>query len=975
MRKITMIIVLLLGLMQTTYAQVTITVKGKVTDDSNQPVPGATIMEKGTQNGVSTSLDGTFSITVNKGATLECSCIGMKTQEKPSGDGGSINFHLSNDSIFLNEVVAIGYGTVRKEEITSSISRVGEKDFLQGNVSNALQLLQGKVAGLGISHTSGSPTGDISIMLRGISTLAASSSPLIVVDGIAGGSLNAIAPEDIESIDILKDGSAAAIYGTRGTNGVIIINTKSSKEGKTTLEYKTYMTLDKIIDETGDYPTASELRTYKTAFSKVDHRFDQINDFGGNTNWVDEITRVPISQTHYLSAQGGTSLTNYLISTTYNDREGIFRGSFDKSLATKIAINHSMLDDRLKLAFNLSNRFNKQGFVPGDLYYQALKRNPTIPIYNEDGSYYENSNGANPVELLNESTTENKYDQLMMSGKISIEPIKNLILSATGMYMGDFNFYDNSTTYKHYTSTMGSTKGQATISNGHGDDRTLELQGDYTIKEGKHTLQLTGGYSYNQYQHQSSSMYAYDFPVDGFGAWNIGSAQSTLDGTSTLSSRKYSTRLIGFYGRLNYNYGNKYLFMASLRREGSDKFGKNNRWGNFPALSAGWRIKQEPFMKDVEWLSDLKLRLGYGITGTAPSSAYQYVSLYNFNTSYMAYDNGVWVNGIIPSNNANDDLKWERKKELNIGVDYAFFDSRISGSIDLYKRRTDDLLYTYNVPTPPNITNSTLANVGSMENKGIEVSLNATILKKRDLTLSASTNFSYNQNKLISLSNDRYTMEYLTLGYTGQPMQTYTHRLEDGWAVGNFYGWKVKGLKNDTTWDIVGAENSDPSEDNKTIIGNGMPKMFAGLQLNCTWKQFDASVSFRGAFDFQILNSYRMTFETLSCIASANVPKKAYEKIGDYYNFTSPIYSSRYVEDGDYVKLDNVSLGYTLDLRHLGNIMKSARIFMTGMNLLTITKYSGIDPEVNITGLTPGIDPVNKYPNIRSYIFGIDLNF
>lgn len=957
-------------------AQKSYTVSGKVTDPSGNGIVGASVVVKGTTTGTSTGSEGVYSLTVGSpDATLVCSFIGMKTAEAKLNGATELNFMLEADAIGLEEVIAIGYGTIRKEEITSSITRVSSDDFLQGSVNNPLQLLQGKVAGLGISKTSGDPSGGLSIMLRGISTLAASSSPLIVIDGVAGGALNAISPEDIASIDVLKDGSAAAIYGTRGTNGVIIINTKRPQGGRVSLEYKGYVTVDRMLDETSDYPDASELRSLKARLSGEDDRFKLINDFEGNSDCVREITRTPVSHTHYVSLQGGNAQTNYLASVTYNDKQGIYAGSFDESLAAKLSINHAMFDDRLKIALNVSNKIVTQGIVPDDLYMQALSRNPTIPVYNTDGSYYENSNGANPVGLLKEQSTENKYDQLMMSGRISVEPIKDLTISATGIYMGDFNNYAHSTTQKHYSATMGSTQGQARLSGGHGQDKTLELQADYSRLFRCHSLQATVGYSYNDYTHQSSEMYAYDFPIDGFGAWNINSANSTLDGTSKLRSYKYKVKLIGFYGRVNYNFDNKYLFMASLRREGSDKFGRNNRWGMFPAVSAGWRITQEKFMRDVKWVSELKLRVGYGITGTAPTSAYQYVPLYNFSTAYMGYDGSKWVNGIVPTNNANDDLKWERKKELNIGLDFALFDSRLRGGIDFYNRRTDDLLYTYSVPTPPNITNSILANVGSMRNQGVEVALSGDVIARKEMSLTLSGNFSYNKNKLISLSNDRYTMDYLTLGATGEPMQTYTHRLEDGWAVGNFYGWRVDGLRNSTTWNIVGAENADPSEDHKTIIGNGMPKMFAALQANYRWKGLDVSVSFRGAFGFDILNAYRMKYETLAWLSSFNVPKAAYRKIGDHYNFAPSIYSDYYIESGDYVKLDNLTVGYTFDLSRCNKVIRSIRVFCTGMNLLTISGYSGLDPEVAIVGLTPGVDPVNKYPNLRSFVVGASFNF
>lgn len=974
-KTIILVTILSLAFIADAVAQNTVQISGKVSDTDGMPLAGAAVFIKDTAVGTSTDENGTYQLSVPDNSVLVCSMIGMQTAEKRCSGSGIIDFVLEIETEYLEEVVAIGYGSVKKEEITSSITRVGSEDFIQGSVSNPLQLLQGKVAGLGISRTSGNPTGDISISLRGISTLAASSDPLIVIDGVAGCSLNSVSPEDIESINVLKDGSAAAIYGTRGTNGVIIINTKKPESGRVSIDYKGYVTIDKMIDETGNYPDASELRRYRAELSSTDERFELINDFGADTDWVKEVTRTPVSQTHYLSIQGGSSRTNYIASLTYNDRNGVFPGSFDEYVSAKINLNHSMFNDRLRIILNMSDKFDTQGFVPNDLYMQALSRNPTIPVYNEDGSWYENSNGANPVGLLKEASDINKYNQLMMSGKIEVEPVKNLILSATVNYLGDFNSREYSTTHKHYSAVMGSTKGQARLTDGHGVDKTLELQADYSKQLGRHSLSATVGYSYNKYEHQNSEMYGYDFPIDGFGAWNIGSANSTLDGTSKLTSYKYQVKLIGFYGRINYNYDNRYLLMVSLRREGSDKFGRNNRWGMFPAVSAGWRIKQEKFMQDVKWLSDLKLRAGYGVTGTAPSAAYQYISLYNFNSSYMGYDNGEWINAIIPTNNPNDDLKWERKQELNIGLDFGFFDGRLSGSVDYYERFTDDLLYTYNVPTPPNITNTILANVGSIRNSGVEVALSGIAIAKKDLTFSISGNFSYNTNELVSLSNSRYTMDYLALGSTGAPMQTYTHRLEAGWAVGNFYGWKINGLKNSTAWNVIGAENADPSEDHKTVIGNGIPKMFSALQFNLQWKGLDATVSFRGAFGFDILNAYRMKYETLAWLSSYNVPKAAYRKIGDYYNFASAIYSDYYIEKGDYVKLDNVTLGYTFDLTKVNNVIRNIRIFFSGMNLLTMTGYSGIDPEVSVTGLTPGVDPVEKYPNLRTYVMGLSFKF
>ena len=947
-------------------------VSGTVVDSYGDPLPGVGVIEKDTTNGVVTDMDGKYVIVVkSQNATIEFSCMGMKTETVNVSGRAVLNVVMNEDAIGLQEVITIGYGSMKREEITTSITRVKADDFTQGGVTSPLGLLQGKVAGLGMAMTSGDPSASPSISLRGISTLAASSDPLIVIDGIVGGSLNSVSPEDIESIDVLKDGSAAAIYGTRGTNGVIIINTKAPKSGNATVEYSGYVKVDQMIG-LDDQLNAAEYREY---MNNPDFAGKGMNDFGASTDWVDAITRTPISHNHYLSLRGGQKETNYVGSVTYADKQGIYNKSFHKSVAVKLALNHSMFDDRLKINLNINDKIVKTGDVPGELYAQASMRNPTLPIYDSEDKYYETSNGQNPVCALNEYTGVNNYNQLSMSGKITVEPIKDLRLSATGVYQGFYNEKEWAGSHKTYAAVLGGEYGSATLSGGHRKDMTLELQADYSKMIGHHNINATVGYSYNRYINQSWSMKAYDFPIDGFGVWNIGSAESTMEGLSTLNSNKWERKLIGFFGRINYNYSNKYLLMASIRREGSDKFGANNRWGWFPSVSAGWRINNEEFMSDVSWINELKLRAGYGVTGTEPGSAYQYLGLYNFNQSYMSFVNGEWVNGIIPANNPNPDLKWEEKHEANVGLDFSFLNNRIYGSVDGYYRHTKDLLYTYTVPTPPNITSSMLANVGSIMNAGVEVELNGLIIDKKNINWTIGGNVSFNKNQLISLSNDMYQLEYLKLGHMDH-VQTYSHRLEEGWPVGNFYGYKDVGLRSQgTQWRIEGAENSAAGEENKQIIGNGMPKIYAAFNTRVEFFGFDLNVSFRGAFRYNILNQYRMMYETLAWLPSYNVPVSAFEKIGDYYNFAPSTYLARYVEKGDYLKLDNLTLGYTFDTSKQ-KIVKTARIYVTAQNLLTFTEYTGIDPEaVSITGLTPGIDSHHKYPTLKSVTVGLNISF
>ncbi len=954
-----------------------IKVTGTVTDSYGDPLPGVGVRCVQSGTGSVTDLDGKYTVNVaDDTEKLEFSFIGMITQVLPVNGSHTINVSLKEDSIGLQETVVIGYGSMHKEEITTSIVRVKSDEFVKGGVSSPLQLIQGKVAGLGMAITSGDPAASPSISLRGISTLAASSEPLVVIDGIVGGSLNSVAAEDIASIDVLKDGSAAAIYGTRGTNGVIIITTKSTGSGMAEISYEGYVKAD-MMENDDQRLNAEEWRAVmadpdiQAALNKA-HIEPQ--DYGENSDWVGAITRNPISHNHHISIRGGNAGTNYIGSATYSNRQGIYQNSFDESLAIKLKIDHSMFDGRLKASVNISDKLADHGYVPDELYDNASKWNPTFPMYDPDGNYYM-TNAETPICTANEWRGVDKYNQLAMSGRLALTLIPELTLSVTGSYQGDFNNNEWWGSHKTYDAVYGGKKGYANLHGGHGDDRTLEMQADYSKYFGDHGITATAGYSYNRYVYQRWGMNAYDMPVDGFGVWNIGIANSTIDGLSTLDSYKWERKLAGFYGRLNYNYANKYLLMVSLRREGSDKFGVNNRWGWFPAVSAGWRISREGFMKNVKWVSDLKLRAGYGVTGTEPASAYQYTALYNFNTAYMSYVNGMWINGIIPTNNPNPDLKWEEKHEVNVGLDYALFDSRVYGAVDAYYRYTKDLLYNYTVPTPPNITNNMLANVGSLENKGIEFSINGDVIKKRDLIWTVGANVSYNANKLVSLSNEKYTLEYLKLGNMSH-VQTYSHRVDPNEPIGNFYGWQQCGLKGGgSSWRIVGAENSAAGEDQKTVIGNGIPKMFGAFNTSVTYKNLDFAMSFRGAFKYSILNQYRMMYETLAWVQTYNVPRSAYEMVGDYYNYAPSTYCDYYIEPGGYVKLDNVTLGYTVRSSKT-NWLKSARFYVTGKNLLTVTKYTGMDPEaVVITGLTPGVDRLQKYPTLKSVTAGVSVTF
>lgn len=973
-----LLIVICLGLsVVASAAGVKQSVTGIVTDADGTPIIGANIMVKGQNRGAISDLDGKYSVEVNSpDAILVFSYVGYEPQEIVVRNRAAINVKMVEQSNQLNDVVVVGYGSMKKGEITSAITNVKSDEFVKGTVKDATQLLQGKVAGLQIVNPSGDPTAGMQINIRGVSTISSSSDPLIIIDGVPGGNLNTIAPEDVETIDVLKDGSAAAIYGTRGTNGVIIITTKRAKTGKATLEYHGYVAFESLQKEAkvlnaGDYRELLKDDLFK----------DKISDEGTDTNWIDAITRNPVNHTHNLSLKGGTDKTNYIASVTYRKQEGILQNTGKESFTFKVGINHSMMDDKLKLQVNVNNSTITQNVTWYNAYLQACLMNPTRSVYNEDGSYKEYGTSYkpyNPVSLLNEETDQEKWNQLLASGKATFSPIAGLNLSAMVAMQRYDSMRDKWNSFDYFTTTVENKNGEVSKWAAQSMDKTLELTADYTKSIGNHDFSALVGYSFQDFVRQGSWMYAMNFPTDIFGPWNIGTAQSIKDGKANMSSYKNSNRLISFFGRLTYNYDNKYMLMGSLRREGSSKFGANHKWGWFPAVSAGWRIKQESFLKDVSFIDDLKLRVGFGITGTELSDSYQSLVLLNY--SGIGLMNGQWTNGVVPASNPNPDLKWETKSEWNIGLDFSMLKSRLNGTIDVYQRTTSDLLSEYQVPVPPNFTNTMWANVGKIRNRGIEIALDGEIIRNKNISWSLGGNFSYNANKLLSLSNDKYKRDYWYTGWTSSGIQQPTHIVKEGEPIGNFYGWKTVGLTDEGMWLIEGADGkpklaSEAGQEDKQVIGNGLPSMYAGLNTTLRYKNWDLNLAVRGAFGFEVLNEYRMHWETMKRISEANLPASALEKPygGKSYVWDSQMYQSHYIEKGDYIKLDNVTLGYNFNFNN--NYIRNLRLYVTGHNLLTITGYKGLDPEVGIKGLDPGVERKELYPTVRSYTVGVIVKF
>lgn len=976
------------------YASAQITVTGRVVaSDTEEPLPGVNVVIKGTTTGAVTNLDGMYTITVPDGdAVLTYSFVGYATQEITVGEQTTINVTLEEDVMALDEVVFIGYGTQRKGDVTSSIGSVKQDDFIKGSVKDLGQLIQGKVAGLTITTVSGNPTANSEVRLRGNTTLAgygASENPLILIDGVPGD-FNTVAPEDIESIDVLKDGSAAAIYGTRGTNGVIIITTtRSSARYSNRVEYSAYMNTQSITKKV-EMSTAADVRQ-----QIADGYRGPEDDLGYDTDWLKESTRTPISHVHNLTFRGGNQNTNYLANINYRDLQGIFLKSNNKVTHARLDINHTMFDGKLKFNLGAINRSIKytttgDGTSFNNYTYRMTKiYNPTAPVKRDDGTWYEEPgafNYDNPVSRLEEADGTNSSLFQRISSTITAQPVNGLTLKGVLSYSKYDQTRGYSETKQHISTIRYGLNGFVSKGTTESVERTVDLTADYTKSIGGHRFTLLGGYSYWDRDRSEYWMTNIDFPTDQFGDNNIELGKGLKEGhpSTSIHSGRVVTNLIGFFSRANYSFNDKYLFMGSLRYEAASQLaGTDNPWGLFPAVSAGWRISNESFMENLPFIDDLKLRVGYGVTGTQPSDPFRGVATLEY--SGVFYSDGVWKQSLAPGRNNNPNLRWEEKKETNIGLDYGAFGGRVYGSADYYIRKIDGLLFSYPVPVPPNLVSTTLANVGQMENKGVEVLLNVVPVRSSDFEWTASLSFSTNTNKLVTLSNELYELQsgYIDIGYTGEPIQTHTHRLEVGGKVGNFHGFKVVDISDDGRWiyedpdgNLVDSEDFTRSDENKQILGNGLPKYYAGWNNTLRYKNLDLTVTMRGAFGFQILNFERMYLEnTLS--TQYNRMKSAYDKVyGKAILSTSEDleFNSYYIEDGDYWKIDNIVLGYSFPLRN-GKVFKGARIYASTLNTFTLTGYSGIDPEVQTDGLEPGNDYRDKYPTTRTYTIGFRVQF
>lgn len=972
-------------------------VKGTVTDQSGEPLIGATVMLAGSSVGTATDADGNFSIDAEQGKTLKVSYVGYVTKDVKV-KGNNLSIILSEDNALLEEVVVVGYGTMKRKDLTGSITTVDSKELNVGSYTDPGQLLQGKVPGLVVVQNSDPNGGVNSMTLRGASTLSGDSSPLYVVDGIPDVNLNLIPPSDIESIDVLRDASATAIYGSKAANGVIIVTTKKGSEGEARVTYTGYVSWEKIAND-HKMMTADQLRTYA-----ADNGINIPNDRGCDTNWAKEVQRTGFATNHDVSISGGTKSTNYSVSLNYMKRDGIIKGVGNNLFTGRAYVETKTLKDRLTLGVGINGNIRKEWGVPRDIqgssvYEGMYYYSPLVPVRNEDGSWYQDltiSQNYNPMSLIYENKSMTTFKRLQFTGKASLKIIEGLFLNA------NFNYETQNRHYKSYTSTesQNSTRhGEASRDVKDYWTKLMEIYGNYDKEFGEnHKLAVMLGYSWEEKKNDDGfGAKGYNFYDDSLGWNNIGMANN-WDTDPVWGNTENHTKMISFYGRVNYSLMSRYLFQAAVRRDGASVFGANNRWATFPSASVAWRISEESFLRDNTWLNDLKLRVGWGQSGNAKGFDI-YTSRFFYNSS-ARFDHVDPVTGAVTSykgltaaRNVNNDLRWETTTMLNIGLDFSFLNGRIGGTIEYYNKDTKDMIWDYPVSTAIYPVNTMTANVGKMNNRGVELMVQAYPVQTKEFTWNTSLNFSHNRNEVVSVSNSEFNAGVLNRydpHLPGLSQGCNTQRIVEGKPIGSFYLWDWAGYNDDGIstfyrYDSDGnhilnedgsyATTMEPGEDDRIYMGNAQPKLTMGWDNRLNWKNWDLDIFFTGVFGQKIFNEPHAYF---SYVGSISQGKNVMASVVDDQLPTDGLAhypSQRYLENGSYFKLASLTLGYTF--RNCFNgWLRDIRLYVSGNNIFTITGYSGRDPEINLGGLEPGHDTRNDhYPRTRQIIVGATVNF
>lgn len=991
-----------LGLSINSWAQKT-EVSGVILDEKNLPLPAANILEKGTTHSVVTDFDGRFKISVsNPNAILVVSFIGF-TDQTIKLDGSKTNYtiRLASATTALEQVVVVGYGKGSRKNLTTAVASVKADQLNNGVISDVGQLLQGKVAGLNVS-SSGDPTKQSSVVLRGASTLNSSQGPFYVVDGIPGVDISIIAPEDIVTIDVLKDAAATAIYGNRAANGVIMVTTKRGGKDKTQISYSNYFGKEYVSNQL-DMMNARQLRDFT---SKNGLNFTPENDKGADTDWQKAILREngALSSSHNLSMSGGGEHGNYFASISTINKEGVLLGNNFSRIIAHLAVEQLAFDDKVKFGLNVTNSNSKYANVPqrNTVLLQAVNHLPVSPVKNEDGSYFENfiqTGYFNPVALIDHGDDDTKTNNFVGSFTTEVKlPFGfsynlNLSYQQLNSLHGEFydsyyqkynsaNFYNNPDPPATHTLVNFGVNGSALRSSYQNSNTIIESFLNWDREFGDHKIKAVLGYSWQEdvlgdgFQATTTN-----FPVDAVSYNNLALSNYTSVNGYVVNfgdSKAYQKkRLISYFGRFNYNYKDKYLIQGTLRRDGGSVFGENNRWGYFPSVGGAWRIDKEGFMKNQEIFTDLKLRASYGQTGNS-SGFNAYTSQFISGSLGTFYYNGQQIGAYGPNQAANPDLKWEKTATANIGLDFTILKGKVSGSVDLYDKKTTDMIFNYSVNPVLVPVGTIVANGGNMSNKGIEVGLNINAIKTKNFSWTTNLNGSHNKNEITKLTNPYFIggdsirrVQPEGAGQTGSTLQIF----KEGKPLGQFFTLKYAGKNSAGVSQYVAKDGSLTTTPLNGVdyhyAGSAQPKFLLGWDNNFTYKKFDLNIFFRGVFGNKIFNATRADLFRPSTAMTNNILVDAADESPNDLN--SYKYSTRFIEDGSYLRLDNLTLGY--DFGKVGKYIKKIRIYETVNNLFVITKYSGIDPEVEQGGTAPGVDSNNFYPKTRTFLFGLNVVF
>lgn len=997
LRALLLILVIPLAMMAQTKKEI----KGVVTDSKGQPAAAVTVNVKGTNTNVVTKADGSFTIRAAEGEVLVFSAVNFAGYEQAVGSTSVVNVSLQDKVGDLNDVVVVGYGKSSRKTLTSAVTSMKQDDLNRGAISDVGQLLQGKVPGMNIT-ASGDPNRPSAVILRGASTINSSQSPFYVIDGVIGADISAIAPDDIVTMDILKDAAATAIYGSRGANGVIIITTKRGKKGASVVTYGGYVGQEKVSNKL-DMMNADELRAFTSKNGLV---ISPADEKGANTNWQEAVQRnAALSQNHNLSFSGGGEHGTYSASINYYNKEGIVQSSSLRRIIGRLAIEQYALNDKLKFNLMVSNSNSDANNVPyrNTVLSQMITYLPVSPVKNADGSYFDNFQNTsyyNPASIIAHGKENSKYNTLIANFNTQVRlPFGltyDLNLSYQNLTSLNGAYYDSYFTQNYnnvrntpeppanptFVTLGGAKNGYALRNTYQNTTKILESYFTWNRAFGDHSVNAVLGYSWQEtingdgFQATSSN-----FPVDDISYNNLvlGNPYAISDFRVNFGDQNayQQSRLISDFFRLNYNYKEKYLLQASVRRDGGSVFGANNKWGYFPAVGLAWRINKEAFMAQQHLFQDLKLRASYGVTGNA-SGFSPYTAQFISSTSGTFYYNGVQLGGYGPSQAANNNLKWEKTATANIGVDFSVLGGKLSGTLDVYSKKTTDMIYGYNINPTQAPTGRIIANGGEMSNKGIELSLSATPVNSRGFVWSTTLNLAHNRNRIVSMSNPVLPgvdsipqVQPDGSGQTGSTLQL----LKAGKPLGQFFTLEyagknaagvtqfVDGKGGLTTAPLIGTDYH--------YLGDAQPRLMAGFANNFRYKNFDLNIFFRGVFGNKIFNVTRADLFRPTTASTANILREvANESVSDGNVFK---YSSRFIENGSFVRLDNATLGY--NFRNVSSYVKSLRVYASVNNLFVITGYKGIDPEINQGGNAPGVDANNFYPKTRTILLGVNVSF